>query len=179
MRNRFGTALLALVAGTLLSQGSAHSQDEKKAKKVANPLVVLSPFIGEWTVEGMWAGGEKLKARGTYEWGLNRKIIIAKTFVMDGEKEYQRYESIFAMHPQKKSLYEITFGFDGSISEVIIEAKEKDTIHIGYTPFQADKPEKIRQTLKFIDKDHFVWNVQMKQGDDWKQLIEATWVRKK
>ena len=97
---------------------------------------------------------------------------------MNKDKEYQRYEGIMAWHPDKKSLYQISFAFDGSITETIMEAKEKDTIHVGFTPFQEGKPSLVRQTLRFTDKDHFVWNVQMKQGEEWKQLIEATWVRK-
>jgi hypothetical protein len=60
-----------------------------------------------------------------------------------------------------------------------METKEKDTFHIGYTPFHEGKPQNLRQTIRFTDKDHFVWTVQMRLGDDWMQLIEATWVRKK
>jgi hypothetical protein len=153
------------------------TQDDKKGTK-PDPMASLAGFVGEWEVNGKWADGNPLKARGVYEWGLNKKILIARTFVMDKDKEYQRYESILTWHPGKKSLYEITFGFDGSITEVILEAKEKDTIHIGYTPFHEGKPSNLRQTLRFTDKDHFVWTVQLKQGDEWKQLIEATWVRK-
>jgi len=42
----------------------------------------------------------------------------------------------------------------------------------------ADKPSKVRQVIKFVDKDHFRWTVTVKDGDEWKQLIEATWQRK-
>ena len=165
-------SLLGLYAGGVASQG-----DDKKP--MDDPLARLAPFVGEWHVEGKWSNGDPLKARGVYEWGVGKKIISAKIFVTDKGKEYQRYESIMAWHPEKKSLYEITFSFDGSISEVLLDAKEKDAIHIGFTPFNKEKPDKLRQILRFTDKDHFVWTVSLQQGEQWTQIIEATWVQKK
>jgi hypothetical protein len=167
------------LAGVVLT-GSAHAQgDDKKPAAKDDPMAALAPFAGEWQVDGKWSTGETLQARAVYEWGLNKKILIAKTFVIDKGKEYQRYESIMAWHPEKKSLYEITFAFDGHISEVLLDTKEKDTIRIGYAPFHEGKPQPIRQTLRFTDNDHFVWVVQMQKDNEWTQLIEATWVRKK
>jgi hypothetical protein len=184
MQMRFRVVLaagvLALLAANFWLTKAALSQgDEKKAAKQDDPMALLARFVGEWNVDAKWSTGESLKARGVYQWGLDKKLLIAKTFVTDMDKEYQRYESIFTWHPGRKSLYEITFSFDGSISEVLIETKEKDTLHIGYTPFHADKAQPIRQTIRFTDNDHFVWVVQMQKGTEWMQLIEATWVRKK
>src|ERR1700680_2647932 len=86
-----------LAAGTVHHSDFAFGQEKDKKK---DPMAALAPFIGEWHVDGKWTGGEKLKARGVYEWGLGKKIIVAKTFVMDKGKEYQRYESIMAWHPK-------------------------------------------------------------------------------
>ena len=169
---------LCLVATVLIPFTPAFSSGADPASGNKNPMAPLERFVGEWQVEGQWSDGNKLRARGVYEWGLNHKILKAKTFVMNGEKEYQRYESIMAWHPRKKCLYQISFTYDGGISEVLMEPKDSDTIHVGFTPFHTDQPANIRQVLKFKDKDHFVWTVRMKQGDEWKQLIEATWVRK-
>jgi hypothetical protein len=152
--------------------------DGAKPVKKPDPMAALAPFVGEWHVEGTWSGGEKLRARGVYHWGLGKKILHARTFVMNGDKEYQRYESIMAWHPEKKSLYEITFAFDGHIGEVLIEPREKDAFYIGYTPFHPDRPDKVRQIIRFKDNDHFDWTVTLKMGEEWKQLIQATWVRK-
>ena len=171
--------LVCGVVGLLLPTPAFPQAGDKKPAPKDEAMASLARFVGEWQVDGKWSTGETLKARGVYQWGLDKKLLIAKTFVMDKDKEYQRYESIFAWHPGRKSLYEITFSFDGSISEVMIETKEKDTLHVGYTPFHADKPMPVRQTLRFTDDDHFVWVVQMQKGQEWVQLIKATWVRKK
>jgi hypothetical protein len=160
----------------LLSAPLGQGGDNSTAKK--EPLEPLARFAGEWQVNGKWSNGEGLHAKSIYEWGLGKKILKAKTFVMNGNQEYQRYEGVMAWHPKKKCLYEISFSYDGSISEVVIEPKDRDTLLIGYTPFRAEQPQNVRQILKFTDKDHFIWTVELKQGDEWKQLIEATWVRK-
>jgi hypothetical protein len=167
--------VLALTAA-LIPMGVAGADDKPAAE---NKLAALERFVGEWEVDGKWSDGNSLHARGVYEWGLGKTILKAKTFVRDGDKEYQRYESVLAWHPEKKGLYEISFAFDGAISEYLIESKDADTLHFGWEPFHADKPSKVRQVIKFVDKDHFRWTVTLKDGDEWKQLIEATWKRKK
>jgi hypothetical protein len=155
--------------------GPAQGGDKTTADK---RLATLDRFAGEWVVEGKWSSGQTLHARSTYEWGLGKKILTAKTFVKNGDKEYQRYESILAWHPEKKSLYEITFAFDGTISEVLIEDKDKDTLHIGWLPYAEGKPSRVRQIIRFLDKDSFQWIVSMQNGENWEQLIDATWKRK-
>jgi hypothetical protein len=155
--------------------GSVQGGDKTTAD---SKLVTLDRFAGEWVVEGKWSNGQTLHARAVYEWSLGKKIMTAKSYVKDGDKEYQRYESILAWHPEKKSLYIITFAFDGSISEVLIENTDKDTLHIGWLPYTEGKPSKVRQVIRFLDKDRFQWIVSIQDGENWQQLIDATWKRK-
>jgi hypothetical protein len=163
--------LVAILAG----DGPRRGGDKPE---IDSHLAVLDRFVGEWTVDGKWSNGESLHARGVYEWGLGKKILKAKTFVMDGANEYQRYESILAWHPEKKSLFEISFAFDGGLTEVLIETKDKDTLQIGWTPYTEGKPSKVRQTIRFLDNDRFQWIVLLKDGEEWKQIMDATWKRK-
>ena len=141
-------------------------------------MAVLDRFAGEWEVDGQWADGTSLHSRGVYTWGLGKKILKAQTFVRDGDHEYQRYESVLAWRPERKSLYEISFSFDGHVTEYLIDVKDENTLLIGWTPYDPDKPPAVRQAIKFLDKDHFQWTVWLKDGDNWKQLIDATWKRK-
>jgi hypothetical protein len=128
-----------------------------------NELAALDRFAGAWTIEGKWSDGTPLHARSVYEWGLGKKIMRAQTFVKDGDPEYQRYESVLAWHPEKKSLYEITFAYDGAINEVLIESKDKDTLQIGWTPVRADKPSPVRQVIQFVGQDSFQWTATWKR----------------
>jgi hypothetical protein len=163
--------LTALVAVLPLVAEDKPAADDK--------LAPLERFAGEWTVEGKWADGNTLRARNVYEWGLGKKIMTSKTFVRDGNREYQRYEGVMAWRPEKNSLFHISFAFDGAISESLVESKDRDTILIGWKPYTEGKESKVRQTIRFLDKDQFQWVVELKDGEEWKQLIDATWKRKK
>ncbi|HEV3262632.1 MAG TPA: hypothetical protein VG013_37680 [Gemmataceae bacterium] len=170
---RLSLAVAALAV--LIAAGRSAAEDKPTA---VNKLAALERFAGEWVVDGQWSDGTSLHARGVYEWGLGKKIMKARTFVTDHGKEYQRYESVMAWHPEKKSLFEISFAFDGGVSEVPIESKDKDTLHIGWVPYDKGKPSRVRQVITFLDKDSFQWVVTIKDGEEWKQLIDATWKRK-
>jgi hypothetical protein len=160
---------------TLLTAPDPQVDDKTAAD---NKLAPLERFIGEWVVDGKWADGSPLKARNVITWGLAKKIVQTKTFVQDRDKEYQRYEGVMAWHPDKKSLYQVSFAFDGSISEVLMESKDKDTLHVGWTPFAEGKPSNVRQVLRFLDNDRLQWIVSIQDGEQWKQLIDATWKRR-
>src|SRR5262245_40518108 len=121
-------ALLALLA--FFAAGRLAADD-----KPADPLASLARFVGEWTVDGKWSDGQTLRARSVMDWGLGKKILKAKTFVQNPDNtEYQRYEAIMAWHPEKKCLYEISFAFDGNISEYRLDPKDRDTLHVGFEP---------------------------------------------
>jgi hypothetical protein len=171
------TRHLFLAALTLCASAAGGAAADKPA--AANPLAALERFAGEWVVDGKWADGSPLHARTVYEWGLGKKIMKARTFVQNGASEYQRYEGILAWHPEKKCLFQISFAFDGALSENRIETKGPDTLRIGWVPFHKDKPARVRQVITFQGKDRFRWVVSLKSGTEWKQLIDATWKRKK
>jgi hypothetical protein len=167
---------VTLAALTTLAAACPLRAEDKPGTE--DKLAPLERFAGEWTVEGKWSNGESLHARSVYEWGLGKKILKARTYVRAGNREYQRYEGVLAWHPDKRSLFQVSFAFDGGFTEVLIECKDKDTLQIGWVPFTPDKPSKVRQVIKFLDKDRFQWIVTLKDGEEWKQLIDATWKRK-
>jgi hypothetical protein len=94
--------MVCLICGS--SSGLARAEDKKTDE---NKLAPLERFLGQWVINAHWSNGEELHARTTYEWGIGKKFITAKTFVKNGDKEYQRYEGVLGWHPKKKSLFEI------------------------------------------------------------------------
>src|SRR5579872_5019495 len=173
MSCRFAVSTVAILG--LICVSSART-----AEPTIDPqLAPLARFAGEWSVDGKWSSGSPLRARTIYEPALAGKIIKARTFVMHGEREYQRYESTMAWHPERKCLYEISFAFDGAVTEYRLEAKDKETILIDFTPLDEAHPGKFRQTLHFVDDDHHTWKVEFKADSGWQTMIDATWARKK
>jgi hypothetical protein len=177
MKAVLGIVAFAICFTELLAAPSGEKTAIQKKPGEAE-LAMFNRFAGEWTVQGKWSGGEALEARAVYEWSLDKRILVAKTFVKNGATEYQRYEGIMTWHPEKKTLFQTSFAYDGAITETIFDVKDKDTFHIGYTPFQEGKPSQVRQVIRFLDNDHFQWTVSLNNGKEWQQLIDATWVRK-
>jgi hypothetical protein len=85
---------------------------------------------------------------------------------------------VFGWDPKRKRLFEISFAFNGELSEHVIEPAENDTLKIGWTPFNADESANVRQTLQFKDRDTFVWTVWIKNKGDWQRIMQGTWRRK-
>lgn len=169
-----GTCRVAFALLAVLAAGRLAADD-----KPADPMAALERFVGEFTVNGKWSDGKGLQARSVCEWGLGKKILKARTFVMDGDREYQRYESIMAWHPEKKCLYEISFAFDGNLSEYRLDPKDRDTLHVGFSPVPGGKDSNVRQIITFLDNDSYRWVILIKQGDKWEQIMDAVWKRKK
>jgi len=167
---------LIIAVGAAFSASAIRADDKVSAGE--SHLTPLERFVGEWTVHGKWNNGDELHARNIYEWGLGHKIVKAKTFVKTEKGEYQRYEAVMAWHPKKKGLFIISFSFDGGMTESLIEAKDADTFHIGFTPFQEGEPGKVRQIIHFKDNDHYSWQVLLQNGQDWQEIMNATWERK-
>jgi hypothetical protein len=174
-------AIQYLIASLVLFATAVESTwaDAPSAKKENDKLLPVARFIGgQWAIDGRWDSGEELHARSIYEWGLNKKFVKARTFVNNRGVDYQRYEAIFGFDPAKKSLYEVSFSFDGRMSEYTIEPKDASTLQIGWSPFGNGETPRIRQTIQFQDDNTFTWTVWMKDKGDWKRLIEGTWRRK-
>ncbi len=153
---------------------------EEEVPAAQDKLAPLAAFVGgEWATRGYWSNGEELRARNIFAWGVGKKIIKVRTYATrsDGE-EYLRYEAVMAWHPRKKSLVEISFAYDGRIQEYILEPAGDDTLRIGWTPYYEGDQPKIRQTLRFVGRDRFVWQVFARAEDGWEQLIESTWHRR-
>jgi hypothetical protein len=166
------------VLGLLVSP--LRADDKSAAKATDSNLAPLERLLGEWEINGRWTSGEELHARNVIDWGIAKKFITAKTFVKkeDGT-EYQRYDAVFGFHPKKKCLFQISFTYAGDINETVIETAGEDALHIGWRPFDENEPSNVRQIIKFVGNDSYAWTVLVKDGNDWKKIMEGTWIRKK
>lgn len=173
---------LVFACGAPLALRAGEPTAAVSAEKEVDRLAPLARLIGEWRVEGAWTSGDKLRARAIYSWGIGKKFIDGATFVIDNDtgKEYQRYDAVMGWHPEKRSLFQTSYAYDGSIGSGLFDASTKGVIRIGYTPFEGTEEPKIRQDLTFKGEEVFTWHVMMKNAQGgWDTLIEADWKRVK
>jgi hypothetical protein len=172
--------LIGCVAALWLAGAASNGSraDDAGPAKPTNRLAPLERFVGEWVIDGRWSNGQELHARSVYEWGVGRQVLKARTYVRDGDREYQRYDAVLAWHPRKNSLFEISFSFQGEVSEYLIEATDADTLLIGSKPYTESQPGKVRQTIKFTGRDSFRWTVTLQTDQGWQPIMDGTWRRK-
>jgi hypothetical protein len=137
----------------------------------------VAPYIGEWHINATWAGGNALDARNVFEWGLNKKFIVVKTFVKQEDgKEYQRYEGIYADHEGKLMYY--NFRFDGEADVRPMECKGHNVSNSWSVSEKDGSATNLRQSVELIDDNHFRWQVATQQKDGpWQTIMDGTWER--
>ena len=172
--NRLCTRYLAMVVVLILA-GSVRAADDAPAGD--GPLAALAPFIdGEWHFDGKWANGEPLKAREVFEWGLGKKFVTTRTWVINNNgDEYERYRSTFAVKDGKPVMYNFAYDGESSVDEVKVSGKVIDVRRSAKTPAGEMV---IRQEIELTEKDKFRWRVWLDRDGESQQIIEGDWVRK-
>jgi hypothetical protein len=137
-------------------------------------LDALKPYIGQWKIYAAWTGGAPLEARATYDWGLNRKFIIARTFVkMPDGREHQRYESVFADKDGQLMCHGFVYTGESDIRPWHLKDRK---LWNEWTTNGADGTGKFRQSIELVD-DQIHWLVEREQDGKWEQLMNGRWER--
>jgi hypothetical protein len=156
----------AALAGAL---PAAKADDTKET----NPVEALSRFVGgQWIGRGGHGPNTDFRTRVVYEWGLNHRLVKAKSYLTTDQGERLVHESVFTWHPQKKKLVFLSVSSEGGIFDGSIEQKG-DTFELPFESYSGDKATTYRQTIQFVDKDHTLWTVFAKKGDEWVKVIES------
>lgn len=125
-----GVAVLAGALALGLAAGAPAQEND--------PREPLARLAGKgWRAEGTRFHGARFAPVVTYEWGVNRKIMHSKSFAVNGEEKTLAYETVYAWHPQKKSLVSYSFGRDGTILDSVIESKG-DTLEFNFLAYGTD-----------------------------------------
>jgi hypothetical protein len=142
-------------------------------KKESNPLDALARFVGGgWIGEGRHGPDSEFRTRVVYEWGLNRRLLKAKSYLSGDKGERLVYESVFTWHPEKKKLIFLSVSAEGGIFEGAME-KKGDTFESVFNSYAGNSTSIFRQTIQFLDDDHTLWTVFAKKGEDWVKVIES------
>jgi hypothetical protein len=143
----------------------------------AGPLDAVAPYVGgEWRIDGAWKDGTPLQARATYEWSVGKKFIIAKTFVGEPNKAYQRYTTIFGEQDGKLMAWGFVFDGHHDVSEFQIDGKR---LHSDKPMPAADgsKGSTLHQSIEMTEPNQFKWIVSIESKGEDKPIMDGVWVR--
>jgi hypothetical protein len=122
--------------------------------------------------EGKHDADTAFRTRVVYEWGLNRRLLKAKSYLQGDKGEQLVYESVFTWHPERKKVIFLSVSAAGGIFEGTLEQRN-NTFESRFNSYSAGATSIFRQTIQFLDDDHTVWTVFMKKGEDWIKVIES------
>ena len=136
-------------------------------------LSILEPLIGgDFRIDAQWKRGGPLKARETYAWGVGRKFIVAKTYVIrpDGT-EYQRYETTFGI--EEGQLIAYAFTADGEFQRIPVKVDGTQLVMDS-----SQRGTSIRQTLDLSRPNEIGWKVAVsRRGGEWQEMMDGVWKR--
>jgi hypothetical protein len=141
------------------------------------PLDAVAPYVGgEWRINAAWKDGNPLQARSTYEWGVGKKFIIAKTFVGEPTKQYQRYVTIFGEQDGKLMAWGFVFDGHHDVSEFKIDGKR---LHSDKPMPAADGSKKsiLHQSIELTEPNRMHWLVSIETNGQDKPVMDGEWVR--
>lgn len=132
-----------------------------------NPLEPLDFLTG-----GVWVGeydlpnGETIQQERTYEWSLNKKLIIGKTIRVSDDSRKQTRKVVFTWNADKQVIEFWDFIDTGGYGIGIVKATGQDTL---YMEAEIIGSKHIDWRADFINKDgkKFVSKVQVPQEGEW------------
>ncbi len=123
-------------------------------------------FGGRWEGTGTWNNGSKLNGYNTYAWSLHGRVIESRTYKRDKEgRARQVYTGLHFWDPAKKRIG-IVFLASGKLSLGAVTV-DGDRWHYEWTTHTAKGASRLRETLRFKDKDTQVWTVEAERDGKW------------
>lgn len=140
---------------------------EINTTQAQNPLEPLDFLVG-----GLWVGefdlpnGQKIRQERTYEWSLDKQLIIGKTFRVNNDIQKQTRATVFSWNPEKQVIEFWDFIDTGGYGKGIVRETGKDTL---YMEAEIIGSRHVDWRADFINKDgnEFISHVQVQQKGEW------------
>ncbi len=144
-----------------------------------NPLSCFDPFVGKtWVVNGEWGDGSKFQQELTLEFGLNKKVVIAKTkgFIDQERTQFgDRAHGVRKYNPESKKIEFWEFDTFGGTTTGEIQVNGKDLWYIyeAYDMTFAD-------IWEYLDEETYAFRVvQYENGELGDQYLKSAYKLKK
>lgn len=159
IRARVWVGLMAL--GAFATVGLAEESSP------AEPLAAFERFVG-----GAWQSEGDFKVRIVYEWGLNKKLLKIKSYLVGESGPQLVYESSVYWHPVKKQVVFQSVSSRGGLFDGTMSV-DKNVYKSEFASYDGENTAHYRQSITFVDDDNVLWSVQSKKGNDWVTLHEV------
>ena len=180
---RSSICIPAVLLAICLFDGVTLGQDaiEGPQKLVNGPMAKLTPLLGEWEINAVWANGSPLWARNEYTVGVGGRFVEARTFAKNPQsgKIYQRYLTVFGYEEDKEQYTTWGFTYDGREQVVHFTVTEEDGETIITSEWEQAPGTSIRQSVTITaGSDAYGWKIWQKSGDnDWEEIMDGQWKR--
>ncbi len=135
--------------------------------KPAEPLAAFDRFVG-----GAWVSEGDFKVRVVYEWGLNKKLLKLKSYLVGEEGPRLVYESVVYWHPEKKHIAFQSVSGQGGLFDGVMTVDGK-TYRSEFTSYTNGTSSQFKQSIEFLDDDNVLWTVQGKRDGEWVTLNQT------
>jgi hypothetical protein len=92
--------VLALLASLVAAAAPAAAQEAKP-----DPLAPLAHWVGgQWVSTVKASGGEEVRIVRVYEWSLDRRVLVGRSFGERGGRRVQTRHTLFLWNPQSNRI---------------------------------------------------------------------------
>lgn len=138
----------------------------------ADPLAPVA-FLegGTWRGEGKWPDGSLLRVEQRFHWGPTRRVLHFDAYGLASGARTLLYEGLLFRDGRRGKLVQWNFKPDGELTETEVTRVNGD----GYEVQGPNSWSIIRK----LGADEFGWELRVKQGDQWKPILNATFSRER
>jgi hypothetical protein len=169
---------LTLVALLILGSTTIWCQETLKTPIAPKPIGVLEWLVGGlWTADTSKLGPGMLRIETRYQWSDNASFIRFTTHFVTDKGTLRNYDGNFFWNADQSSLAMWYMDSHNSITQGPMTF-EGDTLQMTFRASGFDgKPGDFRVTVSRKTNDRYIWLLEQKQPDGWKQQLTLEYVR--
>jgi hypothetical protein len=181
LRRSAASASLATLAlfPALALVASAHAQSAPAPAAAAAPASSAGDSLrsvaflegGTWLGEGTWPDGSKLRVEQRFFWGPTRTVLHFESYDLASGERRLLYEGLLFFDPKRGRVVQWNFKPNGERDETEVTRMLSDGYEI--------RGAKTWSLVRGRGADEFTWELRVPQGNDWREILRATYRRRR
>lgn len=164
---------LCLRAWTLLMVATAVICPSRLAyTQAADPMAPVAFLAGgTWHGDGKWLDGSTLKIEERYFWGPTRRVLHFETYDLTSEPRKLLYEGLLFFDDKRGKIVQWNFKPTGGHDESELTKTDGKGFEV--------RGENTWSRIHYTGADELHWELRVRQANEWKKLLDATYRRQK